>query len=422
MTDPAEHLECYLVGGAVRDQLLGIDRADLDWLVIGASEDEMTRRGFKSVGRDFPVFLHPKSHQEYALARRERKIAPGHRGFETDTRPEVTLEEDLSRRDLTINAMARSRDGVLIDPYGGQADLGRKILRHVSDAFIEDPVRVLRVARFAARYHHLGFSVAPETLDLMQAIVVSGETRALVAERVWQELRLALAENTPAEFFRVLQACGALGPVLPEIQALFGVPQPPEHHPEGDAGQHTLMVLDAATRLSDDTRVRFAALVHDLGKGTTPRDQWPRHIGHEKRGLRLVKSLCKRLRVPEDHQRLALAVTEYHLLMHKLEELRPETVLKLLAGLDAFRNPDRVESFILACEADAQGRGARAVKPYTSSPQLRTYLAAITALDLGDLGDSDLDHKARAREVRRRRLSAIRAVKATWPASGSASC
>jgi tRNA nucleotidyltransferase (CCA-adding enzyme) len=256
----------------------------------------------------------------------------------------------------------------------------------------------------------------------MQAIVVSGETRALVAERVWQELRLALGENTPAEFFRVLQACGALGPVLPEIQALFGVPQPPEHHPEGDAGQHTLMVLDAATRLSDDTRVRFAALVHDLGKGTTPHDQWPRHIGHEKRGLKLVKGLCQRLRVPEDHQRLALAVTEYHLLMHKLEELRPETVLKLLAGLDAFRNPDRVEPFILACEADAQGRGARAVKPYTSAPQLRTYLAAITALDLGDLGDSDLDHKARAREVRRRRLSAIRAVKATWPASGSASC
>ncbi|MEE3287745.1 MAG: multifunctional CCA addition/repair protein, partial [Pseudomonadota bacterium] len=357
MTDPAEQLECYLVGGAVRDQLLGLDRADLDWLVIGASGDEMTRLGFKSVGRDFPVFLHPKSHQEYALARRERKIAPGYRGFETDTGPEVTLEEDLSRRDLTINAMARSRDGVLIDPYGGQADLGKKILRHVSDAFIEDPVRVLRVARFTARYHHLGFTVAPETLELMQTVVERGETQALVAERVWQELRLALGENTPAEFFRVLHACGALGSVLPEIQALFGVPQPPEHHPEGDAGQHTLMVLDAAARLSDDTRVRFAALVHDLGKSTTPRHQWPRHIGHEKRGLKLVKGLCQRLRIPEDHRRLALAVTEYHLLMHKLKELRPETVLKLLAGLDAFRNPDRVESFILACEADAQGRG-----------------------------------------------------------------
>jgi tRNA nucleotidyltransferase (CCA-adding enzyme) len=412
MTDPAEQLECYLVGGAVRDQLLGLDRADLDWLVIGASGDEMTRLGFKSVGRDFPVFLHPKSHQEYALARRERKIAPGYRGFETDTGPEVTLEEDLSRRDLTINAMARSRDGVLIDPYGGQADLDRKILRHVSDAFIEDPVRVLRVARFTARYHHLGFTVAPETLELMQTVVERGETQALVAERVWQELRLALGENTPAEFFRVLHACGALGSVLPEIQALFGVPQPPEHHPEGDAGQHTLMVLDAAARLSDDTRVRFAALVHDLGKGTTPRHQWPRHIGHEKRGLKLVKGLCQRLRIPEDHQRLALAVTEYHLLMHKLRELRPETVLKLLAGVDAFRNPDRVEPFILACEADAQGRGARVMKPYNSAPQLRAYLAAITALDLGDLGDSDLDHRARAREVQRRRLSAIRAVKA----------
>ncbi len=414
MTDPAEQLECYLVGGAVRDELLGIERADLDWLVIGANADKMIQLGFRSVGRDFPVFLHPTSREEYALARRERKVAPGYRGFTTDAGPEVTLEQDLSRRDITINAMALSRDGDLIDPYGGQADLNKKILRHVSVAFIEDPVRVLRVARFAARYHHLGFTVAPETLELMQAVVESGETRALVAERVWQELRLALGEHTPAEFFRVLDACGALDSVFPEIQALFGVPQPPRYHPEGDAGQHTLMVLDSAARLSDDTRVRFAALVHDLGKGTTPRQYWPRHIGHEKRGLKQVEGLCKRLRVPEDHRRLALAVTEYHLLMHKLEELRPETVLKLLAGLDAFRNPDRVEPFILACEADARGRGAQSVKPYRSASLLRTYLAAVAALDLGDLGDSTLDPRERGREVRRRRLSAIRAVKAAW--------
>ena len=417
MTDPAEQLECYLVGGAVRDELLGIERADLDWLVIGANADKMIQLGFRSVGRDFPVFLHPTSRDEYALARRERKVAPGYRGFVTDTGPEVTLEEDLSRRDITINAMARSRSGDLIDPYGGQVDLKRKILRHVSDAFNEDPVRILRIARFAARYHHLGFSVASETLELMQTMVKSGETRALVAERVWQELRLALGEHTPAEFFRVLQACGALDSVFPEIQALFGVPQPPQHHPEGDAGQHTLMVLDSAARLSDDTRVRFAALVHDLGKGTTPRQYWPRHIGHEKRGVKQVEGLCKRLRVPDDHRRLALAVTEYHLLMHSLEELRPETVLKLLAGLDAFRNPDRVEPFILACEADAQGRGAQAIMPYRSASLLRTYLAAVTALNLRDLADSTLDPRARGQEVQRRRLSAIRAVKTAWPDS-----
>jgi len=417
MTDPAEQLECYLVGGAVRDQLLGIERADLDWLVIGANADKMIQLGFRSVGRDFPVFLHPTSRDEYALARRERKVAPGYRGFVTDTGPEVTLEEDLSRRDITINAMARSRSGDLIDPYGGQVDLKRKILRHVSDAFNEDPVRILRIARFAARYHHLGFSVASETLELMQTMVKSGETRALVAERVWQELRLALGEHTPAEFFRVLQACGALDSVFPEIQALFGVPQPPQHHPEGDAGQHTLMVLDSAARLSDDTRVRFAALVHDLGKGTTPRQYWPRHIGHEKRGVKQVEGLCKRLRVPDDHRRLALAVTEYHLLMHRLEELRPETVLKLLAGLDAFRNPDRVEPFILACEADAQGQGAQAIMPYRSASLLRTYLTAVTALNLRDLADSTLDPRARGQEVQRRRLSAIRAVKTAWPDS-----
>jgi tRNA nucleotidyltransferase (CCA-adding enzyme) len=366
------------------------------------------------VGRDFPVFLHPHSKEEYALARRERKTGPGYTGFVTETPVDVTLEEDLLRRDLTINAMAKNTNGELIDPHGGAADLKQRVLRHVSPAFIEDPLRVLRVARFAARFKPQGFSVAPETLQLMKQIVESGETDALVAERTWQETQQALAGPAPAEFLSVLRQCGALARVFPEIDALFGVPQPAAYHPEGDAGCHTLLVLESAARLSSDTRVRFAALVHDLGKGTTPAEAWPRHIAHEQRGVDLVKALCDRLRVPQDHRTVAIAVTGQHLLMHRLQELRPETVLKLLRKLDVLRNPARLAPFVLACQADAHGRGTAPSEPYPVGKLLKQYCEAARSIDLTDLAGSPLTDKARGKEADQRRLTAIRAVRKAW--------
>ena len=414
MTDPTEQLECYLVGGAVRDQLLGDTSTDLDWVVVGASEDIMLKLGFSPVGRDFPVYLHPTTHQEYALARRERKTGPGYRGFETTASPDVTLEDDLSRRDITINAMARSRQGKLIDPWGGATDLAAGVLRHVSAAFTEDPLRVLRVARFAARYHDRGFRVATETLALMERMVTNGELGTLTPERIWQELSRALSVGQPAEFFRTLRKCNALGTIFPELDALFGVPQPQAHHPEGDAGIHTLLVLEQAAELSPNSKIRFAALVHDLGKGATPPQHWPKHIGHEKRGLKLVGKLCDRLRVPADYRRLALQVTEYHLLMHRLDMLRPQTVLKLLNRLDAFRNPDRIEDFALACEADARGRGTGLATDYPSTKLLQAYLQAVTALSFSDLETTAKDGRARGREVRKRRLAALSSVQMAW--------
>ena len=411
MSDPCEHLQCYLVGGAVRDALLDRPAGDRDWVVVGANPEQMEQRGFRAVGKDFPVFLHPTSGEQYALARRERKTGPGYRGFAINADPDVTLEEDLSRRDLTINAMAQNADGELIDPFDGIADLKAGILRHVSGAFVDDPLRVLRVARFAARYQNRGFTVAPETLDLMEDICHSGEIDSLVAERVWQETCRALAEPAPAEFIRVLRACGALARVFPEINALEGVTQRADHHPEGDALIHTLMVLTAAATISDDTRVRFAALVHDLGKGATPKDQWPRHIKHEHRGVHLVKALCQRLGVPNDHRDLAILVTGQHLLMHRLNELRPETVLKLLNRLDAFRRPERIESFVLACEADSQGRGNAPEGPYVPAQLLNEYFNAARKIDLSDLADSGLDGTARRNEVERRRTEAISSVR-----------
>ena len=414
MTDPAEQLECYLVGGAVRDQLLGDASTDLDWVVVGASEDTMLKLGFSPVGRDFPVYLHPTTHQEYALARRERKTGPGYRGFETTASPDVTLEDDLSRRDITINAMARSRQGKLIDPWGGATDLAAGVIRHVSPAFTEDPLRVLRVARFTARYHDRGFGVATETLTLMESMVTDGELGTLPPERIWQELSGALSAAQPAEFFRTLRRCGALGVIFPELDALFGVPQPQAHHPEGDAGIHTLLVLEQAAKLSPDSKIRFAALVHDLGKGATPPQHWPKHIGHEKRGLKLVGEMCDRLRVPAEYRRLALLVTEFHLLMHRLETLRPQTVLKLLNRLDAFRNPDRVGAFVLACEADAQGRGTGLAADYPSTKLLQAYLEAVTALSFSDLEATTTDGRARGREVRKRRLAALGSVQMAW--------
>jgi tRNA nucleotidyltransferase (CCA-adding enzyme) len=365
-------MQVYLVGGAVRDALLGLPVKERDWVVVGSSRDELLRLNYREVGRDFPVFLHPDTHEEYALARLERKVAPGYRGFTVEFGPGVTLEEDLARRDLTINAIARSPDGTLHDPYGGKADLDARLLRHVSAAFIEDPVRVLRVARFAARFAPLGFTVAPETLALMRSMVERHEVDALVAERVWQESEKALREPAASTFFRVLRECGALQAVYPEIDALFGVPQPAQWHPEIDTGIHTLMVLDQAAALSADTRVRFAALVHDLGKGETPPAQWPGHRGHEERSVALIEALAARLRLPSDYRELAVIVARYHGIAHRAFELRPGTLLEFMERADAFRRPERFAQALLACEADSRGRAGLEAKQY---PQ-RAYLHA----------------------------------------------
>ncbi|MGH8413929.1 MAG: multifunctional CCA addition/repair protein [Gammaproteobacteria bacterium] len=373
-------MQTYLVGGAVRDELLGLPVKERDWVVVGATPAEMAARGFKPVGKDFPVFLHPESHEEYALARTERKTGPGYHGFEFHSAPDVTLEDDLRRRDLTINAMAQDAHGKLIDPYGGKRDLDARLLRHVSPAFSEDPVRLLRVARLAARFSALGFKLAPETLALMHEMATNGEVDALIAERVWQETAKALATKKPSVFFNVLRECGALKRVFPEIDRLFGVPQPEKHHPEIDTGVHVLMVLDQAARLSSDIAVRFAALVHDLGKGSTPADVLPHHYGHEERSVKLVEALCERLRVPRDYRELALLVAQYHGLVHRAQELRAETLLKLLQNTDAFRRPERFAQFLLACEADARGRKNLEDAPYPQAEYLRTALAAAGAV------------------------------------------
>src|SRR6202051_415397 len=357
-------MQVYLVGGAVRDALLGVAVKERDWVVVGGTREELLRLRYREVGRDFPVFLHPETHEEYALARLERKGSPGYRGFTVEFGPEVTLEEDLARRDLTINAIAESPDGTLLDPYGGRRDLDARVLRHVSPAFVEDPVRVLRVARFAARFAPLGFQVASETLELMRAMVERREVDALVSERVWQETEKALRELKASEFFKVLRACGALQPIYPEIDALFGVPQPAQWHPEIDTGVHTLMVLDQAALLSPDPKVRFAALVHDLGKGTTPREEWPSHRGHEERSVALIEALADRLRLPGDYRELALIVARDHGIVHRAFELKPKTLLDFMERTDAFRRPERFSQALLACEADARGRTGLESNPY----------------------------------------------------------
>lgn len=349
-------MEIYLVGGAVRDKLMHLTPRERDWVVVGATVEQMLAQGYRQVGKDFPVFLHPKTHEEYALARTERKTAPGYKGFSVHADDKVTLEEDLLRRDLTINAIAETSAGELIDPFNGQQDINARILRHVSPAFSEDPVRILRVARFAARFAPQGFTVAAETNSLMQDMVKAGEVDALVPERVWAEFDRALGEAHPGRFIEVLRDCGALKVLFPEIDQLFGVPQPEKHHPEIDTGVHTLMVLEQAAKLSNDPEVRFAALLHDLGKGTTPREEWPRHIEHEHRGVPLVKDLCDRYRVPNAYRDLALMVTPYHLHYFRVGEMRPDTILKALQNMDAFRRPERFEKFLIACEADSRGR------------------------------------------------------------------
>ena len=404
-------MKVYLVGGAVRDALLGYPSSERDWVVVGASPRELLDRGYQQVGRDFPVFLHPETRDEYALARTERKQGHGYTGFAVHCDPAVTLEQDLLRRDLTVNAMARSAEGEIIDPYGGQRDLAARVLRHVSAAFVEDPLRVLRTARFAARYAHLGFSVAPETLALMAEIVGQGELAHLPAERIWVELERALGERDPQVFVQVLRDCGALEALLPEVEALFGVPQTERYHPEIDTGIHTLMALQQAARLTPASDVRFALLVHDLGKGTTPRDEWPRHIAHEQRGLQLVERVCQRLKAPGQYRELALKVCQYHTHCHRALELRGKTLLRLLQATDALRRAERFEAFLLACEADARGRRGLEQCDYPQADYLRRALAAAREVSAADFSAQGLQGKALGDAIaseRVRRLEALR--------------
>ena len=387
-------MKTYLVGGAVRDELLDYPVSERDWVVVGARPQDLLDLGYRQVGKDFPVFLHPQTRDEYALARTERKQGHGYTGFAVDCDPSVTLEEDLLRRDLTVNAMARDTDGTIIDPSGGQGDLATRVLRHVSDAFVEDPLRVLRTARFAARYAHLGFSVAPETIALMAEIVSQGELAHLPAERIWIEIDRALGERDPDVFVQVLRDCGALGKLLPELEALFGVPQTEKHHPEVDTGVHTLMALQQAVKLTSATDVRFAVLIHDLGKGTTPEAEWPRHIAHEHRGIKLVDAVCKRLKAPNQFRDLSRKVCEYHTHCHRALELRGKTILKLLTATDALRRPQRFEAFLQACEADARGRLGFEQRDYPQANYLRRALSIARGVTAAQFADEGLAGKA----------------------------
>ncbi len=413
MTDPTHGLTIYLVGGAVRDELLGLPVGDRDWVVVGSTPAQMEARGFRAVGRDFPVFLHPESGEEYALARTERKSAAGYHGFTVHAAADVTLEQDLRRRDLTINAMARDATGALVDPYGGWDDLKARRLRHVSSAFTEDPVRVLRVARLAARLGAQGFAVVRDTQSLMKRMVVAGEVDALVPERVWRELSTTLEQPGASRFVSTLRDCEALKAILPEVDALFGVPQPARYHPEIDTGQHILLSLDAADRAGLDGPERFAVLVHDLGKGLTPRDEWPRHVDHEQRGLQPLHQLCQRLRVPKAWRRLAAAVCQYHLMLHRVTTLRPQTVLRMLEGMDAFRRPDIVPSMARCCAADLRGRTGFEMRDYPQAEVLMRCLQAAVSVDAGTIAERLKAVNASSDQlvdtIRQARLAAIRA-------------
>jgi len=403
-------VDIYLVGGAVRDELLGRPVAERDWVVVGATPAELTARGFLPVGKDFPVFLHPQTHEEVALARTERKTARGYHGFEFHADPSVTLEEDLRRRDLTINAIAQDEDGSLIDPCGGQADLQAKTLRHVSPAFAEDPVRILRLARFAARW--LDFSVASETLALCRQMVQAGEVDALVAERVWQELSRGLMEVQPSRMFEVLRACAALQRLLPEVDRLWGVPQPAEHHPEVDTGVHLMMVLDATARAQAPLAVRFAALCHDLGKGQTPPAQWPRHIGHEARSAQILQGLCQRWRVPQECRELAEVVAREHGHIHASLGLSAAGTVRLLDRLDAWRRPERLSSILQACVCDARGRLGRESQDYPQAQRLQQAHASAMALDTAavarDAAAQGLRGPAIGQRIQQARIQALR--------------
>ncbi len=399
-------MQVYLVGGAVRDAQLGIPPRERDWCVVGATPAELEAQGYRRVGKDFPVFLHPETKEEYALARTERKTGPGYHGFDFDYSPGVSIEDDLRRRDLTVNAIAQDDAGNLIDPCGGLADIEARVLRHASPAFGEDPVRILRVARFAARFRRLGFTIADETLTLMRRMVDDGEVDALVADRVWKETELALAGHDVRVYFEVLRACGALRVLFPEIDALFGVPQPEQWHPEIDTGLHVMMVLDQAERLSGDVEVRFAALVHDLGKGNTPTYRLPSHPGHEKRGCKLIEAMASRLPVPRACRDLGLLVAEFHTHVHRALELRPKTVLKVLERSDAFRRPARFEQLIVTCEADARGRRGLEDRDYPQADLFRGALGAAAAVDAAAIARKADERKVPA-AIRRARERAI---------------
>jgi tRNA nucleotidyltransferase (CCA-adding enzyme) len=399
-------MQVYLVGGAVRDEQLGIPLKERDWCVVGATPDDMLQLGYKPVGKDFPVFLHPETNEEYALARTERKTAVGYHGFAFNTDPGVTIEEDLARRDFTMNALAKDQQGKLIDPFGGRDDIANGIIRHVSDAFAEDPVRILRAAKFAARYASRRFAIAPATRDLMRQMVANGEASALVPDRVWRETEAALAGPDPRAFFEALRACDALAVVFPEIDALFGVPQPPKWHPEVDTGLHTMMVLEQASELSTAVDVRFAALVHDLGKAATAKNEWPSHPGHEERGKKLIDAMNERLPLPRACRDLALIVAEFHTHCHRAGELRDKTVVKLLERTDAFRRPERFRKFLLACEADARGRTTFEDRDYPQADVLLRAFAAADSID-GSAIARQYAEKDIPEAIRRARIAAV---------------
>ena len=401
-------MQIYQVGGAVRDELLGFEVKDRDWVVVGATPEQMTDQGYKPVGKDFPVFIHPDTGEEYALARTERKTGPGYTGFAFDTSEEITLEQDLERRDITINAIAKDENGNLIDPFNGRRDLEQKIIRHVSDAFVEDPLRVLRVARFAAQFN---FAIAGETQSLLKEISATNELQTLTPERVWVETEKALQTRQPRRYFEALRECNALAALFPEIDRLFGVPQPEHHHPEIDSGVHTLMVLDQAASITAEPEVRFAALVHDLGKGTTPQQAWPRHHGHEERGVKLINGLCDRLRIPKKYRELAVLVSRYHLDCHRINEMKATTVMRKLEGLDALRRPERFEQFLLACEADARGRKGKEQQDYRQAGIFRKYHAACMTVTASSEDIRNLKGTEIAEHLRAQRIEAIRKVK-----------
>lgn len=408
-------MQIYKVGGAVRDRLLGQPVTDIDWLVVGATVEQMLAQGFRPVGDDFPVFLHPQTGEEYALARTERKSGQGYGGFTFFASPDVSVEDDLIRRDLTINAMAEDAQGQLYDPYGGQRDLEARLLRHVSPAFAEDPLRVLRVARFAARYAPLGFHVADETLALMRQLSESGELQALTAERSWKEISRALMEPRPDVFIQVLRDCGALAELLPEVDALFGVPQTALHHPEVDTGVHVLMVLQQCATHTQPLTVRWASLLHDLGKGSTPAADWPRHIAHEVRGLKQVRAVNARYKAPKDCQELALLVCEYHTHGHRALELKAATLLKLLQGFDVFRRPQRFEEFIAACEMDARGRLGFEQRAYPQADYLRAAMHAARAVAVQPLLERGLQGAALGAALQEARLQALQQFRQNTP-------
>ena len=402
-------MKTYLVGGAVRDKLLNRPVTERDWVVLGETPESMLERGFRAVGKDFPVFLHPKTNEEYALARTERKTAKGYKGFSVDASPDVTLEQDLLRRDLTINAIAMTEQGELIDPYGGQRDLENRVFRHVSPAFTEDPVRILRLARFAARYAPLGFSIADETHVLMREMVGAGEVDALVPERIWAETVKALGEKKPSAFFYTLKDCGALAKIFPEIDALFGVPQPENYHPEIDCGIHSLMALEQAALLSPKLEVRFAALVHDLGKAVSPKDNLPHHYGHELKGVAILEKMCERLRVPNHFKNLALHVTQYHTHCHKVRELRTTTLVNFLQSVGAFKPENNLQDFIFACEADTRGRLGFENAIYPQADFLKNAAAYATNIDSKNVLNQGLKGKEIGEAIHQLRVRAVNA-------------